>query len=197
MKKDLKETKKRTSKYDKNRSCYMREDGSYVYEIVDIDTGATIKETFVPDDDTSAELVIWLDDNDHQEDLNHRYDEENIDWEMENKRNRFEKGTTEEEFNEDPFLQIQSSKNNTETILFEEKKREDPRLEQLRKFMAELSDDQVNLIYDFFSGMKSLREIAEETVKTDGSHPTEQAIYNRKQKVVNRLKKMFEKEGLL
>ena len=47
MSKNLTETKKRKSKYDKNRSCYMAEDGSYVYEVVDLDTGAVRKERFV------------------------------------------------------------------------------------------------------------------------------------------------------
>ena len=42
MSKNLTETKKRKSKYDKNRSCYMAEDGSYVYEVVDLDTGAVL-----------------------------------------------------------------------------------------------------------------------------------------------------------
>ena len=49
MSKNLTETKKRKSKYDKNRSCYMAEDGSYVYEVVDLDTGAVRKERFVPE----------------------------------------------------------------------------------------------------------------------------------------------------
>ena len=64
----------------------MTEDGSYVYEIVDIDTGAVRKERITPEDESTAELVIWLDEDDHQQDLRRRYDEENLDWEMENKQ---------------------------------------------------------------------------------------------------------------
>lgn len=59
--KNLTETKKRKSKYDKNPSCYLAEDGSYVYEGVALDTGAVRKERFVPEGEKASELVIWLD----------------------------------------------------------------------------------------------------------------------------------------
>ena len=193
MSKKLTETKKRKSKYDKNRSCYLAEDGSYVDEVVDLDTGAVRKERFVPEGEKAAELVIWLDEDDHQQDLSRRYDEENLDWEMENKRARFEKGTTEDEFDEDPFSQIKSNMSIPESTLFDEEETEDPRIVKLREFMKELTDDQVNLIYDLFGNLKTLREIAEESVKADGTHPTEQAIYGREQKILKRLRKMFEK----
>lgn len=193
MSKKLTETKKRKSKYDKNRSCYLAEDGSYVYEVVDLDTGAVRKERFVPEGEKAAELVIWLDEDDHQQDLSRRYDEENLDWEMENMRARFEKGTTEDEFDEDPFSQIKSNMSIPEASLFDEEEPEDPRIVKLREFMKELTDDQVNLIYDLFGNLKTLREIAEGSVKPDGTHPTEQAIYGREQKILKRLRKMFEK----
>lgn len=193
MSKNLTETKKRKSKYDTNRSCYMTEDGSYVYEIVDIDTGAVRKERITPEDENTAELVIWLDEDDHQQDLRRRYDEENLDWEMENKRARFEKGTTEDEFDEDPFSQIKSTMSIPGASLFNGEEAEDSRIVKLREFMKELTDDQVNLIYDLFGNLKTLREIAEESVKPDGTHPTEQAIYGREQKILKRLRKMFEK----
>ena len=193
MSKNLTETKKRKSKYDNNRSCYMTEDGSYVYEIVDIDTGAVRKERITPEDENTAELVIWLDEDDHQQDLRRRYDEENLDWEMENKRARFEKGTTEDEFDEDPFSQIKSTMSIPGASLSNGEEAEDPRIVKLREFMKELTDDQVNLIYDLFGNLKTLREIAEESVKPDGTHPTEQAIYGREQKILKRLRKMFDK----
>ncbi len=182
-----------TSMYDKNRSCYLAEDGSYVYEVLDLDTGAVRKERLVPEGEKAAELVSWLDEDDHQQDLSLRYDEENLDWEMENKRARFEKGTTEDEFDEDPFSQIKSNMSIPRASLFDEEEPEDPRIVKLRGFIRELTDDQINLIYDLFGNLKTLREIAEESVKPDGTHPTEQAIYGREQKILKRLKKMFEK----
>lgn len=188
----LTDTKKRKSKYDKNRSCYMAEDGSYVYEVIDIDTGAVRKERFVPGDDGTAELVIWMDEEDHQQDLERRYDKENLDWKMENKRSKFEKGT-EEGLNEDPFSQIKCVKDTPEGVIFADTEAENPRILQLREFMKELTNDQINLIYDLFGNLKTLREVAEEAVKADGTHPTEQAIYGREQKIIKRLRKMFEK----
>ncbi len=193
MRKNLTETKKRKSKYNKNRSCYMAESGAYIYEVIDIDTGAVIKERFVPESDEAAEVVIWLDEDDHQQDLSRRYDEENLDWGMENKRVRFERDTTEEEFDEDPLYQLNSNMCIPGASLFDEEETEDPRILKLREFMKELTDDQINLIYDLFGNLKTLREIAEESVKPDGTHPTEQAIYGREQKIIKRLRKMFEK----
>lgn len=196
MSKNLTEAKKRKSKYDKNRSCYITEDGSYVYEVVDLETGAIRKERFVPEREEAAELVIWLDEDDHQQDLIHRYEEENLDWELENRRARFEKGTTDDEYDEDPFYQIISTMGIPGDLFFQEKETEDSRIVKLREFMKALTDDQVNLIYDLFGNLKTLREIAEESVKSDGIHPTEQAIYSREQKIIKRLRKMFEKTEL-
>ncbi len=193
MSKNLTETRKRRSKYDKNRSCYMEEDGSYVYEVVDLETDAVRKERFVPEDEKTAELVIWLDEDDYQQDLRHRYDEENLDWEMENKRARFVKGTTEDEFDEDPFYQIKSNMSIPGASLSDEEETEGPRIVKLREFVKELTDDQFDLIYDLFGNLKKHREIAEESVKPDRTHPTEQAIYGREQKILKRLRKMFEK----
>lgn len=193
MSKHLTETRKRKSKYDPNRTCYMAGDGSYVYEFIDIDTGAVRRERITSEDESTAEFVIMLDEDDHQQDLRRRYDEENLDWEMENKRARFAKGTTEDEFDEDPFSQIKSSMGIPGASLGDEDKTEDPRIVKLREFMKELTDDQINLIYDLFGNLKTLREIAEDSVKPDGTHPTEQAIYGREQKILKRLRKMFEK----
>lgn len=193
MSKHLTETRKRKSKYDPNRTCYMAGDGSYVYEFIDIDTGAVRRERITSEDESTAEFVIMLDEADHQQDLHRRYDEENLDWEMENKRARFAKGTTEDEFDEDPFSQIKSRMGIPGASLGTEDRTEDPRIVKLREFMKELTDDQINLIYDLFGNLKTLREIAEESVKPDGTHPTEQAIYGREQKILKRLRKMFEK----
>ena len=193
MSKHLSEQRKRKSKYDPNRTCYMAGDGGYVYEFIDIDTGAVRRERITSEDESTAEFVIMLDEDDHQQDLRRRYDEENLDWEMENKRARFAKGTTGDEFDEDPFSQIKSSMGIPGASLGNEDKAEDPRIVKLREFMKELTDDQINLIYDLFGNLKTLREIAEESVKPDGTHPTEQAIYGREQKILKRLRKMFEK----
>ena len=94
---------------------------------------------------------------------------------------------------EDPFYQITSTMGIPGALLYEEEETEDPRIVKLREFMKELTDDQVNLIYDLFGNLKTLREIAEESIKPDGTHPTEQAIYGREQKILKRLRKMFEK----
>ena len=193
MSKHLSEQRKRKSKYDPNRTCYMAGDGGYVYEFIDIDTGAVRRERITSEDESTAEFVIMLDEDDHQQDLRRRYDEENLDWEMENKRARFAKGTTGDEFDEDPFSQIKSSMGIPGASLGNEDKAEDPRIVKLREFMKELTDDQINLIYDLFGNLKTLREIAEESVKPDGTHPTGQAIYGREQKILKRLRKMFEK----
>lgn len=192
MRKTLTEIRKHKSKYDKNRSCYMAEDGSYVYEMFDPEIGGVRKERFEPADAKETDVVIWLDENDHQQDLLQRYEEENLDWEMENKCVRFEKGITEEKFNENPFYQLKSNIGVPEDALFDEEAAEDSRIVKLREFMKKLTNDQVNLIYDLFGNLKTLREIAEESVKPDGTHPTEQAIYGRKQKILKRLRKMFE-----
>ena len=187
-----KESKQRKSKYDRNRSCYMDNDGGYVYEVEDLDTHIIRKERFVPKTDEENELVLMLDETDHRWDLQARYEQENMDYEMENKRKKYQQVTADKEYDGDPFLQIPSACRGPEEQFFTEEEPEDPRLIKLREFMQVLTDDQVNLIYDLCGNLKSLREIAEDTVKPDGTHPTEQAIYSREQKILKRLRKMFE-----
>lgn len=160
MSKKLTEAKKHKRKYGRKCFYYMEEDGSYVYEAIDIDTGAVRKKYFITDDESSAELVIWLNESD-----------------------------------EDPLFQLACTGNLPETFLLAEEETEDPRILKRIEFMKEFSDDQVNLIYDLFGNLKMLRERAEEAIKPDGTHPTEQTIYGREQKILQRLRKVLDKSA--
>lgn len=72
-----KETKKRKSGYNPNRACYLTADGKYYcFEILDIDTGRMVTQKLEVGKDLSQEWTIFLDETDHDMDLNDRYQDE-------------------------------------------------------------------------------------------------------------------------
>ena len=180
----------RTADYDPNRHCYVDEEGNYVFEVWDDEAKQYIKGD-VLDADVDREWVIFLDTTDHDEDLQVRYANENMDYGMENKRRKYASQQTDEEYDEDPFEQIPAAGAGPEDILFKEEEPEDPRVAELLEYMQKLTAEQVDLIYALFGEQKKLREIAEEIVKADGTHPTPQAIKGRENKITNRLRKLF------
>jgi hypothetical protein len=57
--------------------------------------------------------------------------------------------------------------------------------------MEKLTPQQIDLIYDLFGSQRQLTEIAAEEVKSVT------AIYNRKSKIIARLRKLFAEQGIL
>lgn len=77
--------------------------------------------------------------------------------------------------------------------LFPDEEEVDPKLQQLENFMQLLTGDQRNLIYEHFGARKTLKQICDEENATNGTDKSPQSVGNRKKKILERLKKLFEK----
>ena len=74
------DSKKRKSKYNPNRTCYLTADGKYYcYEYWDDDAKCVVTQRLEVGRDLSLELTIILDESDHDTDLQERYEGEHHD----------------------------------------------------------------------------------------------------------------------
>lgn len=123
---------------------------------------------------------------DHRTELDDRYYEEAKDIRTENRKVKFTTG--EDGFRDDPIDCLPDMGPTVHEYAFPERKELDPRIEQLTCAMQQLTPTQRDLIYDIYGSCRSLEEIAAE----DGV--SRQAIYNRKDKILKRLRKLMEVE---
>ncbi len=56
-----------------------------------------------------------------------------------------------------------------------------------------LTPDQINLIYEHYGAGKTLKQICDEANAANGTDKSPQSVGNRKKKILERLKKLFEK----
>jgi hypothetical protein len=141
-------------------------------------------------DSATEEHIIMLNELDHAADLGDRYEQENRDYGTENKKSKLE--SDPDECIGDPIKNLETSATDPAHILFEEKADEpNPLVEQLLTLMEKLTPQQIDLIYDLFGSQRQLTEIAKE----EGKSVT--AIYNRKNKIIARLRKLFAEQGIL
>lgn len=135
----------------------------------------------VGEDGVTEEHILWLEEFDHDEKLQERYTEENRDYATENKKVKFSRG---DEDAVDPMEALSTNKTNQDFLLYEEEV-VDPQVEQLLKLMEKLTPTQIDLIYAHYGEGCYMADIARE------QGCSTQAINNRKNKIINRLKKLF------
>ena len=141
-------------------------------------------------DGVTEEHIIMLNESEHAADLGDRYEKENRDYETENQKSRHESNPNDSIG--DPIENLQSNAPDPSHILFEEKADEpNPLVEQLLTLMERLTPEQINLIYSIYGECRYLADIARE----EGC--STQAIYNRKSKIITRLRKLFAEQGIL
>lgn len=187
-----KETKKRKSGYNPNRACYLTADGKYYcFEILDIDTGRMVTQKLEVGKDLSKEWTIFLDETDHDMDLNDRYQGELGDPLFDAKVNSY-KGDTDNEDAVDPWDEIADKGSDPETILFSEPEQENPQVAKVRHIIAEeCTNAQQNLFYSHFGEGTQLEEIRQAEAEQTGKLPTAQAMTNRKNKIIDKVAKSF------
>lgn len=134
------------------------------------------------EDGVMEEHILCLEESDHDEQLQGRYEEENLDYTTENKKAKFSHG--DEGVSEDPINALGTNKTNPDFFLYEDEV-VDPQVEQLLQLMEKLSPTQIDLIYAHYGEGRYMAEIARE----EGC--STQAINNRKNKIIIRLKKLL------
>lgn len=155
----------------------------YTYYNWDIEAKKEVPITItVGEDSVTVEHIIQLKEFDHEEQLQERYVKENIDYATENKKEKFYRG--DENVAENPIDGLGTNKTNPDFFLYEDEV-VDPQVEQLLQLMEKLTPAQIDLIYDHYGARRYLADIAKDT------NSSAQAISNRKNKIITRLKKLF------
>lgn len=163
----------RTSEYDENRGSYMDADGNYVYTTWE-KRGKKWVEVPV--------CTIPLGENG-----------ENADYEFSNRIANQKAGDDDDMSDTDAWAMIADPKADVFDTLFPDEEEVDPKLQQLENFMQLLTEDQRNLIYEHFGTRKTLKQICDEENAANGTDKSPQSVGNRKKKILERLKKLFEK----
>lgn len=185
---------RRTSEYDPNRDSYVDTDGSYVYTTRVQENGRWIRKVLhriTPDTEENIELILMLDREDHAEDLQHRYEGELLDYGFLNQLNS-KAGNDDDMSDTDAWAAIADRASNIEDILFQDDEDEEPQSVQLHAFMELLTESQRGLIYDHYGLEMQLTEICDAENAANGTNKSPQSVGNRKRKILNRLRKLFE-----
>ena len=172
---------KRTSYYDKNRSSYLDEENQeYVYEFISYDEkGRPIPvRQAIAITKNNIELIKELDQFDHQEDLQNLYQSRVEDKSM-------HKSASDDEFNYSKLANIPDKKQDIFKMLFEDTVEEDTT--HYDSFMALLTEEQRNLIYQHVNLGKSIPQISRES----GGRLTIKALENKWEKIKRRVKKYY------
>lgn len=199
-----KDTKKYRSRYDENRHCYRKDETTYVYmQWVEDENGKNHYvnyEFHVGEDGITIELLDMLQEADNEEAQNSEDAERNEDQFVHAESSEYDA----DNFNYSPYDNISTSHVNSdgvtnlaapytgspeyigpEAVLFVEEKSENPMAVMLEEQVRpKLSEDQQNLIYDYYGMCKTVEQIAAESpAKADGSHVSHQAVSNRLKKI--------------
>ena len=170
--------------YNPDRECYISADGKFIcYETWDPDQKKKV--TFkieVGKDEITEELTFLIDEMNHQEDLNDRYENELKDPLFEKKQKTF--STDSYSDNIDPWDAVSRSQDGLDY----EQEPEDPDLAKIRKVVdEELTDAQRDLYYEHFGRNRQLEDIRREEVVITGKEKSLQSVLNRKNKIIRKV----------
>ena len=159
-------------------------DGRYIYHPV---KGSPI--IITPGKDASEEIIIMLNQLDHDEALDDRYDAQHRSFYSETgKAIAKDSG---KDMKADPIENHPDPAGDIFQQLFPDRMPTSIRKQKLADYLPRLTDKQREFILDHFGLLMTLEDIA----RRDGV--THQAVSDRKRKILNRLKQFFEADGLL
>lgn len=185
-------TSNRKSHYNAKRNCYLTKDGRYAYITWDGEQNRNVTHYLeVGKDGVTEELLIFLDEDDHDADLQERYNDDNADYGFQNKQIAYCKNQKNENVT-DPINEITDKQADPFDLLFPEGEVPNEQLLQLISVMDKLTEAQRNLIYDHFGARKTLEEIRQAEITSTGKDVSQQAFSNRLKKIITRLCKEFD-----
>ena len=184
------ETKKRKSNYNPNRTCYLTADGKYYcYECWDYAAKCVVTQKLEVGKDLSLELTLYLDQSDHDMDLNDRYQDELRDSLFDAKIKSY-KSDSDDEDAVDPWDMLADMSSSPEDILFAESETENPQVAHVRKVIDEnCTESQQKFFFEHFGMGKQLEEMRQAEAEQAGRLPSSQAMTNRKNKIVDKIAK--------
>lgn len=183
-----KKTKNRKSNFNSNRPCYLSADGKfYCYEVYDPETDRVVTQKFeVGKGDYSVDWTIFLDETDHDMDLNDRYQQELKDPLFEAKAESY-KADPENEDKVNPWDMIPDKSASPEEVLFPEPEPENPDAARVREVIdTKCNARQQELFFSHFGEGKQLEQIRQDEVAKEGKEKKLQAIVNVKNDVIKK-----------
>jgi len=186
------------SHYNANRDDYVDDNGNYVYT-TQVKVGGKWQRkvlAVIPFTEETADIIIALDQDNHDFDLDSRYDEENEDYSIRNQRNNHHGDPDDEDsFDGDPIENIADPRGDVFEQLYGEEPPVDPKVQMVEDFIKDrLTPEQQNLIYDHLGMHKTFEEIGNEG-GADGKPVSKQAVHNRMKKIINKGRKEFGVDG--
>lgn len=184
------------SHFNDSRDSYVDENGNYVYtRWVKRNNGKWEREVVatIPFSDETKDIIILLDQDDHDCDLQERYDEENADYGIRNQRNNAHGDSEDEDsFDSDPIESIADPNGDPLSQLCPDEQPVNPQVQDMETFVrTELSDEQQDLFFAHYGEGKFLEDIRREEEAATGKKVTKQAVHGRWDRIVTKTCKHF------
>ena len=186
------DSKKRKSQFNLNRTCYLTMDGKhYCYERWDDNAKCMVTQMYeVGKDGLTEEWTIFLDESDHDMDLNDRYEGELRDSLFDAKVSS--KIDSDDEDGIDPWDTIADRSGSPEDVLFAEPETENPQVTEVRRVIdEECTESQQDFFFEHFGKDTQLEEMRQAEATQTGKLPSSAAMTNRKNKIIDKVAKSF------
>lgn len=181
----------RKSRYNPNRRSFVTEDGKLAYIVWDEESKRDITHYYeVGKNGITEELLIMLDEEDHDWDLSERYQEENSDYGFRNQQRKHNENP--KKYPTDPIVDIVDKQADIISLISPEDATADETVSKVVAFISTLTEDQQNLVYAHLGSMKQLEEIRRDEIEATGKTVTQQAVSNRWKKIIARACKYFD-----
>ena len=186
------DSKKRKSRFNPNRECYLTADGKYYcYEYWDDDANRVVTQKLEVGKDLSLELTLMLDESDHNMDLQDRYESELRDPLFDAKVNTYSVDPDNEDA-VDPWDMIADKSSSPEDALFAEPEQENSQETQVRRIVdEECTESQQDFFFEHFGECTQLEEMRRTEAGRTGKLPSSAAMTNRKNKIIDKAAKSF------
>ena len=186
------DSKKRKSRFNPNRECYLTADGKfYCYEYWDDDANRVVTQKLEVGKDLSLELTLMLDEYDHDMDLQDRYESELRDPLFDAKVNSYSTDPDNEDA-VDPWDAIADPCGNLESEVFAEPEPENPLEAEVRRVIDEkCTDAQQDFFFEHFGKGTPLEKMRQAEAEQTRKLPSSAAMTNRKNKIIDKVAKSF------
>ena len=183
---------KRKSFYNEKRDCYLSVDGKYYcYRTWDESGKHSVIQKFEVGKDLTVDLTVFLDESDHDMDLNDRYAKEQHDNAFDAKVESYDAHPYGGDVM-NPWESIGSRDGNPEDVLFSEPKPENPQVSLVRQVIEEkCTEAQQEFFFDHFGIQKQMEEMRQEEAARTGKLPSQVAMTNRKNKILDKVAKIL------
>ncbi|MCD8148300.1 MAG: hypothetical protein LUE92_01800 [Clostridiales bacterium] len=186
----------RKSHFSNNRDSYVDENGNYVYtQWIKRPNGKweRVVTDIVPLTEKNKDIIILLDQNDHDTDLQERYVRDHEDYGIRNQRdNRHGSSEDEDDFDTDPIDSIADPNSDVFDQLYPVEQPVNPKVKQVNIFVNEkLGPKQQDMYYAHFGERKYLEDIRREESVATGKEVTKQAVHGRWNRIITKVCKEF------